>query len=124
MLLSIIMVIAGLLLLTWAAARLVDAAAALGRNLGVAPMIIGLTVVGFGTSAPEIVVSGLAAWQDHASLAIGSHGRQRPLTQPACRGVQYIIIHRQLKFLVVHGWASDKLSSPVTLLLYGQPLAS
>ena len=72
MLLSISMVIGGLLLLAWAAGRLVDGAAALARNLGVAPMIIGLTVVGLGTSAPEIVVSTLAAWQGNAGLAIGN----------------------------------------------------
>jgi cation:H+ antiporter len=72
MLSSISMVIGGLLLLAWAAGRLVDGAAALARNLGVAPMIIGLTVVGLGTSAPEIVVSTLAAWQGNAGLAIGN----------------------------------------------------
>ena len=72
MLLSISMVIGGLLLLAWAAGRLVNGAAALARNLGVAPMIIGLTVVGLGTSAPEIVVSTLAAWQGNAGLAIGN----------------------------------------------------
>ena len=72
MLLSISMVIGGLLLLAWAAGRFVDGAAALARNLGVAPMIIGLTVVGLGTSAPEIVVSTLAAWQGNAGLAIGN----------------------------------------------------
>ena len=72
MLSSISMVIGGLLLLAWAAGRFVDGAAALARNLGVTPMIIGLTVVGLGTSAPEIVVSTLAAWQGNAGLAIGN----------------------------------------------------
>lgn len=72
MLWSFVMVLVGLLLLSWAADRFVDSAAALARNLGVAPMIVGLTVVSLGTSAPEIMVSGLAAWQGKVGLAIGN----------------------------------------------------
>ncbi len=72
MLLSVGMVLVGLLLLSWAANRFVDSAAALARNLGVAPMIVGLTVVSLGTSAPEIMISGLAAWQGNVGLAIGN----------------------------------------------------
>lgn len=72
MLLSIAMVLGGLLFLSWAADRFVDSAAALARNLGIAPMIVGLTVVSLGTSAPEIMVSGLAAWQGSVGLAIGN----------------------------------------------------
>ncbi len=72
MLLDIIAIIAGFALLVWGAERFVTGAAALARNLGVSPMLIGLTIVGFGTSAPEILVSAMAAWQGNPGLAIGN----------------------------------------------------
>ncbi len=65
-------VVAGLGLLIWGADRFVHGAAATARNLGVRPMIIGLTVVGFGTSAPEILVSLIASWQGNPGVAVGN----------------------------------------------------
>ena len=52
MLVNILLVIAGLVLLIWGADRFVHGAAATARNLGVAPLLVGLTVVAFATSAP------------------------------------------------------------------------
>jgi cation:H+ antiporter len=72
MLLSSITIIAGFSILVWGAERFVAGAAALARNLGVSPMLIGLTIVGFGTSAPEILVSVVASIQGNAGLAIGN----------------------------------------------------
>lgn len=69
---NIIEVIAGLLLLIWGADRFVFGAAAAARNLGVAPLLIGLTVVAFATSAPEILVSIVAATRGEPELAIGN----------------------------------------------------
>ena len=66
------LVIAGLILLIWGADRFVHGAAALARNLGVAPLMIGLTVVAFATSAPEILVSAVAAVAGQPGLAIGN----------------------------------------------------
>lgn len=63
---------AGFVLLIWAADRLVTGASALARNFGVPPLIVGLTIVGFGTSAPEMVVSALASLRGNPSLAIGN----------------------------------------------------
>lgn len=63
---------AGLVLLIWAAERLITGASALARNFGVPPLIVGLTIVGFGTSAPEMMVSALAAIRGNPSLAIGN----------------------------------------------------
>ena len=63
---------AGFVLLIWAADRLVTGASALARNFGVPPLIVGLTIVGFGTSAPEMLVSALAALRGNPSLAIGN----------------------------------------------------
>lgn len=72
MLLSSIAVVAGLVLLTWGADRFVLGAAAGARNLGISPLIVGLTVVGFGTSAPEMLVSGMAAYQGNPGISIGN----------------------------------------------------
>ncbi len=72
MLLASAAIIVGLTLLVWGADRFVIGAAALARNLGVPPLLIGLTVVGFGTSAPEILVSGMAAWQGNPGIGIGN----------------------------------------------------
>ena len=69
---NILLVIAGLVLLTWGADRFVHGAAAAARNLGIAPLLIGLTVVAFATSAPEILVSVVAATQKEPGLAIGN----------------------------------------------------
>jgi cation:H+ antiporter len=62
----------GLVLLVWGADRIVIGAAVMARSLGVAPMLIGLTIVGFATSAPEITVSVTAAIRGATNLAIGN----------------------------------------------------
>lgn len=58
--------------LVWSADFFVDGAAAIARNMGLSPLIIGLTVVSFGTSAPEILVSASAAAAGTPSLAVGN----------------------------------------------------
>ena len=72
LLLSSSAVILGFVFLVWGADRFVHGAAATARNLGVSPMIIGLTIVGIGTSAPEILVSAMAAWQGNPALGVGN----------------------------------------------------
>ena len=72
MLISIAQLIGGFILLVWGADRLVAGASALARNLGVSPLIIGLTIVAFGTSAPELVVSGVASYRGNPGLAVGN----------------------------------------------------
>ncbi|PLY16527.1 MAG: calcium/sodium antiporter [Sedimenticola sp.] len=72
MLLNIVAIIAGFAILVWGAERFVTGAAVIARNLGVSPMLIGLTIVGFGTSAPEILVSVVASFQGNPGLAIGN----------------------------------------------------
>ena len=72
MLISIAQLIGGFILLVWGADRLVAGASALARNLGVSPLVIGLTIVAFGTSAPELVVSGVAAARGNPGLAVGN----------------------------------------------------
>jgi cation:H+ antiporter len=65
-------IITGLALLLWSADKFVEGAAALARLLGVSMMIIGITIVGFGTSAPEIVVSIVAVMENTPDIAIGN----------------------------------------------------
>jgi len=65
-------VIFGLVLLVWGAGRFVHGASGTARNLGVAPLMIGLTVVSIATSAPEILVSTVAALRGEPDLAFGN----------------------------------------------------
>jgi len=62
----------GLFLLVWSADRFVTGATGLAQHLGVSPLVIGLTIVAFGTSAPEMLVSAMAAWKGNTGIAIGN----------------------------------------------------
>ncbi len=68
----IIALILGFIVLLWGADRFVEGAANIARNFGVSPLIIGLTIVGLGTSAPEILVSAQAAFDNSPALGIGN----------------------------------------------------
>lgn len=72
MALSIVAVIVGLAVLVWSADRFVDGSAAVARHLGMPPLIIGMVIIGFGTSAPEMVVSALASLDGSPALALGN----------------------------------------------------
>lgn len=69
---DIIAVIIALVLLVWSADQLVKYASMLASNLGVTPFLIGVIIIGFGTSAPELFVSGLASLEGKGNLAIGN----------------------------------------------------
>ena len=71
-LLSVMAIIIGFGLLVWGAERFVHGAAAIAKNFGVPPLIIGLTVVGIGTSAPEILISMVASHEGNPALAVGN----------------------------------------------------
>ena len=72
MFLDTIIIVLGFIGLIWGADKFVHGASALARNLGVSPLMIGLTIVAFGTSAPEIFSSAVAALEDKPELAIGN----------------------------------------------------
>jgi cation:H+ antiporter len=72
MLLPLAALAAGLAALLYAADRFVDGAAATSRHLGVPALLIGMVIVGFGTSAPELLVSGLAAADGAPGVALGN----------------------------------------------------
>jgi cation:H+ antiporter len=62
----------GLALLVWSADRFVDGSAVAARHLGVPPLLIGMVIVGFGTSVPEMLVSALSAVQNNPGIALGN----------------------------------------------------
>ncbi len=62
----------GLALLVWSADRFVDGSAAAARHFGMPPLLIGMVIVGFGTSAPEMLVSALSAVQNNPGIALGN----------------------------------------------------
>ncbi len=72
MLLAFVMVFLGLVLLVWSADRFVEGAAAIARYFGVPTLLIGMVVVGFGTSAPELLVSTMASIQGNPGIALGN----------------------------------------------------
>lgn len=65
-------VVFGLILLVWSADRFLLGASGTAQHLGMPPLLIGMVIVGFGTSAPEMVVSALAAGQGNPGLALGN----------------------------------------------------
>lgn len=72
MLYPILAILAGFALLVWSSDIFVDGSAAIARLLGVSPLVIGITIVGFGTSAPEMLISTFAALDGAPQLAIGN----------------------------------------------------
>lgn len=72
LLLPLLAVLFGAALLVWSAERFVDGAAVTARRLGVPVLLVGMVIVGFGTSSPEMVISALASWQGNPGLALGN----------------------------------------------------
>lgn len=69
---NIILLLVGLCLLVAGASFLVDGASSIARKAGISEFVIGLTIVGFGTSCPELVVSLNGAIQGNSEIAIGN----------------------------------------------------
>lgn len=72
MILPSVAIVCGLILLVWSADRFVEGSAAAARHFGMPPLLIGMVVVGFGTSIPEMMVSAIAASEDNPGLALGN----------------------------------------------------
>ena len=72
MLLAIVAVIAGLAILVWSADKFVDGAVGIAEYCGMSTLLIGMVIVGFGTSAPELTVSAISAAQGNPELALGN----------------------------------------------------
>ncbi len=72
MFLDTVIIVLGFIGLIWGADKFVLGASVLARNFGVSPLVIGLTILAFGTSAPEIFSSAISALNDKPELAIGN----------------------------------------------------
>lgn len=72
MLEAIGLLIVGLILLVWSADKLVFGAAAIARNIGISPLVIGMTILAMGSSAPEMMVSATAALDGKTDTAVGN----------------------------------------------------
>lgn len=72
MILHLVLFVVGFLMLYYSAGWLVKGSSSLARNLGLTPLVIGLTVVAFGTSAPELVVSVVSSIKDKSMIAVGN----------------------------------------------------
>src|SRR5574344_1580969 len=72
MIFYVLAVVLGFAFLVWSADRFVDGAASTAKHLGMPSLLIGILIVGFGTSAPEMVVSAIAAYEGNAGLALGN----------------------------------------------------
>jgi len=71
-LISLLQILGGFVLLIWSADRLVAGASSCAMHFGISPLVIGLVIIGFGTSAPEMVVSAVAAVQGNPGFAVGN----------------------------------------------------
>ena len=69
---AFIAIVIGLALLVWSANRFVEGSTATAAHFGMPPLLIGMVIVGFGTSAPEMTVSALASWQGNSGIALGN----------------------------------------------------
>ncbi|MEE4361665.1 MAG: calcium/sodium antiporter [Pseudomonadales bacterium] len=72
MLSYLLAILGGLLLLIWSADRFIEGAAITAARLGIPPLVVGMIVVGFGTSVPEMLVSALASLGGNPALALGN----------------------------------------------------
>lgn len=97
---AIAFLIVGLILLVFSADYLVKGAANIAAALGISPLVVGLTVVAFGTSAPELAVSVMAAFEGKADLAVGNVIGSNIFNILVILGISALIIplvvHRQL----------------------------
>jgi cation:H+ antiporter len=97
---AIISVIVGFIAVVWGADRFVHGAAGLASNLGLSRLVIGLTIVAFGTSAPEMLVSGMAAAAGSREMgignAIGSNITNATLVLGAAAFAQPLSVHSRL----------------------------
>lgn len=101
----------GFALLTWSADRFVVGASAIAFNLKVSPLIIGLTIVSIGTSAPEILVSAMAAWQGNSGLAVGNALGSNIINTALILGITAVIVPLNVHSSIV------KRELPVLLLV-------
>lgn len=110
LLISFAVLIIGMLFLIWSADRFVDGASGLARNLGLSPLLVGMLVVGFGTSAPELLVSGTAAVQGNPGLGLGNAIGSNITNITLVLGVTAILVNLPVQSRIV------KIELPIVLV--------
>ena len=101
MLLPSLAILFGLVLLIWSAERFVDGACATAHHFAMPPLLVGMFIVGFGTSAPELVVSLLAALDGSPGLALGTAWGSTILNTSLILGLTAIILPIALRSVVL-----------------------
>ena len=72
LLMPMLAIVAGLVVLVWSADKFIDAAATVARHYALPPLLIGVVIIGFGTSAPELTVSAISALEGSPGIALGN----------------------------------------------------
>lgn len=102
MLISLFYLVVGLALLVYSADKFIVGAAATAKHLGVSTMLVGLIVVGFGTSAPEMVVSAIASLKGNPGMALGNAVGSNITNVGLVLGIGFILIPMSIKSTVVN----------------------
>ena len=125
MLLSIISLVSGFVLLMWSADVFTNNGAKIARIFNISPLIIGLLIFGFGTSAPEMLVSGLAAYSGHPEMSVGNAFGSNIFNIGLVLGITALILPIKVeKNVIKKEWAFLILSTLVAgLLLLDQYLS-
>ena len=125
MLLSIISLVSGFILLIWSADVFTNNGAKIARIFNISPLIIGLLIFGFGTSAPEMLVSGLAAYSGHPEMSVGNAFGSNIFNIGLVLGITALILPIQVeKSVLKKEWVFLILSTLVAgLLLLDQYLS-
>ena len=116
LLLSLVFMVGGLYVLAKSANMFIDGASALARHFGVSPLIVGMVIIGFGTSAPELAVSALSGIGGHSNLSLGNAYGSCIFNIGAILGVAALIRPTAVKPSVV--WIAAPLLMFVTALSY------
>lgn len=119
MIFDIIWLVVGLTLILVGANILTDGASAIAKRIGVSDLIIGLTVVAFGTSAPELVISVVAATDGSPALAIGNVVGSNILNILLIIGVTALLRPISIKKSVMTGELPLVILSSILLLVFG-----
>jgi cation:H+ antiporter len=110
---ELLAILGGFLLLAWSADRFVDGASAVALIFNVSPLVIGLTIVSLGTSAPEIIVSAMAALQGNPGIAVGNAIGSNIINTALVLGITALIVPLNVHSSII------RRELPVLLLVMG-----
>ena len=119
MLLQIFLFLFGLLLVVWGADALVDGASSIARKFGISEFVIGLTIVGMGTSAPEMVVSFIGAIGGNADIAVGNVIGSNIFNTLLILGLTAMILPMNITYLNLKKYIPINIVITVLLLVLG-----